>query len=84
MSYEECPRHEGEDATNGCELCIAERVGSWSIALRAPLDGSQARYLLLRNSQVVAEFCSYELADQTRWLWTEHLTHSGAEWSEYV
>jgi hypothetical protein len=26
MSYEECARHVGEEATNGCEKCMAEEL----------------------------------------------------------
>ena len=26
MSYEECAKHEGEEATNGCEVCDAEAI----------------------------------------------------------
>jgi hypothetical protein len=26
MSYESCAKHEGEDATNGCEVCEAEEL----------------------------------------------------------
>ena len=75
MSYEHCDKHD-QDATNGCEACIAERVGYWTVNCTGTL------WQLRRNGVLVAVLYSARTAEITRLLWIQYLTHSADGWED--
>jgi hypothetical protein len=84
VSYEHCDKHD-QDATNGCESCIAERVGEWTIRPNIVQQGStSAQWQVLRNGKWVADVCSYRAAVITKELWLDWLAHSGEQWSDIL